>query len=111
MDAFEEVNDSLVVGQDWENDVRIILFVKMNSGIKLTEKLINAIKSSIKQGTTPHHVPAKVIAVDDIPYTINMKKVELAVRHVIQGQPVLNRDALANPDSLELYENLKELKT
>ena len=111
VDAFEEVNDSLVVGQDWENDVRIILFVKMNSGIKLTEKLINAIKSSIKQGTTPHHVPAKVIAVDDIPYTINMKKVELAVRHVIQGQPVLNRDALANPDSLELYENLKELKT
>jgi len=106
----DEIADSIVVGQDWENDVRIILFVKLAKGVQLTEDLAKKIKSTIRQATSPRHVPAKVIAVDDIPYTINMKKVELAVKNVIHGKPVLNRDALANPDALDLYEDIPELR-
>ncbi len=99
------------MGQDWENDVRVILFVKLAQGVQLTEDLVKKIRSTIRQNTTPRHVPAKIIAVDEIPYTINMKKVELAVKNVIHGKPVLNRDALANPKALDLYENIPELKT
>ncbi|MCK4722738.1 MAG: acetoacetate--CoA ligase, partial [Dehalococcoidia bacterium] len=111
VEALDEVADSLVVGQNWENDIRVILFVKLAEGAELTEDLVKKIKTTIRQNTTPRHVPAKIIAVDDIPYTINMKKVELAVKKVIHNEPVLNRDALANPQSLELYKNLKELQT
>jgi len=111
VETLDEVADSIVVGQDWENDVRVILFVKLAKGVELTEDLIKKIKTVIRESTTPRHVPAKVIEVDDIPYTINMKKVELAVKNVIHGQPVLNRDALANPEALELYDDLPELKT
>jgi acetoacetyl-CoA synthetase len=111
VETFDEVADSIVVGQDWENDVRVILFVKLTEGIQLTEDLVKKIKTVIRGNTTPRHVPAKIIAVDEIPYTINMKKVELAVKNVIHGKPVLNRDALANPKALDLYENIPELKT
>jgi len=111
LDTIDEIIDSVVVGQKWEGDVRVILFVKLAKGVELTEDLIKKIKISIRQNLTPRHVPDKVIAVDDIPYTINMKKVEMAVRNVIHNEPVLNIDALANPESLELYKNLKELKT
>lgn len=111
VEALDEVADSLVVGQDWENDIRVILFVKLAEGAELTEDLVKKIKTTIRQNTTPRHVPAKIMAVDDIPYTINMKKVELAVKKVIHNEPVLNIDALANPQSLELYKNLKELQT
>ncbi|MBL7061862.1 MAG: acetoacetate--CoA ligase, partial [Dehalococcoidia bacterium] len=111
VEALDEVADSLVVGQNWENDIRVILFVKLAEGAELTEDLVKKIKTTIRQNTTPRHVPAKIIAVDDIPYTINMKKVELAVKKVIHNELVLNRDALANPQSLELYKNLKELQT
>ncbi|MEW5722969.1 MAG: acetoacetate--CoA ligase [Thermodesulfobacteriota bacterium] len=111
VETLPEVADSLVVGQDWDNDVRIILFVKMNPGQELTEELKNRIKRAIRENTSPRHVPAKVIRIADIPYTINMKKVELAVRNVIHGQPVTNKDALANPQSLDLYENLEELQS
>ncbi len=110
VETLPEIADSVVVGQDWENDVRIILFVKPAAGVQLDEALKNKIKKTIRDNTTPRHVPAKIIAVSDIPYTINMKKVELAVRNVIHGKPVLNKDALANPDALDLYMDLPELK-
>ena len=111
VEILDEVTDSIVVGQDWENDVRVILFVKLAQGVQLTEDLVKKIKNAIRANTTPRHVPAKVIAVDDIPYTINMKKVELAVKNVIHGKPVLNRDALANPEALDLYNDISELQT
>jgi len=111
VEALDEITDSVVIGQRWQNDVRIILFIKPADGIVLTEELIKKIKDTIRKNTTPRHVPAKVIAIDDIPYTINMKKVEKAVTSVIHNEPVPNLDALANPASLELYRNLEELKT
>ena len=111
METMPEVLDSLVVGQDWDNDVRVILFVKLSPGVELSEDLKTRIKAVIRQGTTPRHVPAKILSIDDIPYTINLKKVEIAVRKIIHGQEVQNREALANPQSLELYRNLPELKT
>jgi acetoacetyl-CoA synthetase len=110
VETLDEVADSIVVGQDWENDVRVILFIKLAKGIRLTEDLVKKIKTAIRENTTPRHVPAKIIAVDDIPYTINMKKVELAVKNVIHGKPVLNRDALANPEALDLYKDRPELQ-
>jgi acetoacetyl-CoA synthetase len=103
VESMEEIADSIVVGQDWDNDVRVILFVKLREGGELTPELLKRIKTGIRENTTPRHVPAKIIAVTDIPYTINMKKVELAVRNVIHGKPVLNRDALANPESLDQF--------
>jgi len=103
------VTDSVVVGQKWEDDVRVVLFVALNRNQRLDEALVKKIKTSIREACSPRHVPAKVIQVAEIPYTINMKKVELAVRNVIHGEPVTNRDALANPNCLTQYEGLKEL--
>jgi acetoacetyl-CoA synthetase len=111
VETFPEVSDSIVVGQKWEDDERIILFVKLAEGKELTQELQNKIKKSIRENASPRHVPAKIIVVDDIPYTINMKKVELAVRNVIHRDPVLNKDALANPEALDLYKDIPELKT
>lgn len=111
VESMDEVADSIVVGQDWEDDIRVVLFVKLAQGVDLTEVLIKKIRNTIRENTTPRHVPAKIITVKDIPYTINMKKVELAVRNVIHGRPVLNRDALANPESLDQYENILELQS
>ena len=111
VENLDDIADSIVVGQRWENDVRVILFVKLAQGVGLTESLIKKIKTTIRQNTSPRYVPAKIIAIDDIPYTINMKKVETAVRNVIHNEPVPNIDALANPESLELYKNLKELQS
>jgi acetoacetyl-CoA synthetase len=99
------------VGQKWQDDERIILFVKLAEGGELTQELQNKIRKSIRENASPRHVPAKIIAVGDIPYTINMKKVELAVRNVIHRDPVLNKDALANPEALDLYKDIPELKT
>jgi acetoacetyl-CoA synthetase len=110
METMPEITDSLVVGQDWDNDVRVILFVRLAPGVELTEELKNRIKTTIRQGTTPRHVPAKILKTDDIPYTINFKKVEIAVRKIIHGQEVQNREALANPQSLDLYRDLPELQ-
>ena len=110
VETLEEIADSIVVGQDWDNDVRIILFIKPAPGVEFNEALGKKIKKTIRENTTPRHVPAKIIPVADIPYTINMKKVELAVRNVIHGKPVTNRDALANPQALELYRDLPDLK-
>jgi acetoacetyl-CoA synthetase len=111
VETLPEIADSLVVGQDWENDVRVILFVKMKEGQALTDELSARIRKAIRELASPRHVPAKIIPVADIPYTINMKKVELAVRNVIHGHPVTNKDALANPAVLDLYADLPDLKS
>ncbi len=105
-----EIADSVVVGQDWKNDVRVILFVKLNEGVELTENLEDKIRQTIRVNASPRHVPAKILSVPDVPYTLNMKKVELAVKKVIQGQEVLNKDALSNPQALDYYANIKELQ-
>jgi len=110
VETIDEVKDSLVIGQKWKDDERIILFVKLNDGNELSEDLKQKIKKTIRSSTSPRHVPAKIIKIDDIPYTINMKKVELAVKNIIHGKPVLNKDALANPSSLDLYKDIKELQ-
>ncbi|MBM3301811.1 MAG: hypothetical protein FJY85_17905 [Deltaproteobacteria bacterium] len=111
VETLDEIVDSLAVGQRWQEDERVILFVKLADGVELTENLINRIKRTIRENTSPRHVPAKIIPVTEIPYTRNMKKVELAVKKVIHGEPVLNREALENPESLELYRNIPELST
>lgn len=110
VERFPEIEDSLVVGQDWKNDVRVILFVKMQPNVDLTDDLMSRIKKLLRVEASPRHVPAKILAVPDIPYTLNMKKVELAVKKVIQGQAVLNKDALKNPESLDFFASLQELK-
>jgi acetoacetyl-CoA synthetase len=110
MDQIQEVADCVVVGQDWKNDIRVILFVKMAEGVELTGAIKAKIKQTIRSNASPRHVPAKIIAVADIPYTLNMKKVEIAVKKVIQNQPVSNKDALSNPEALECYADIKELQ-
>ncbi len=110
VETIDEVVDSLAVGQKWKGDERIILFVKLKPGVELTEELKNKIKKALRENLSPRHVPAKIIKVKDIPYTINMKKVEIAVRNIIHGLPVLNTDALANPECLEEYRDIPELQ-
>jgi len=110
VETIEGVADSIVVGQSWKNDVRVILFVKMAPGVGLTDELRERIRKTIRTNTSPRHVPAKIIAVSDIPYTLNMKKVELSVKKTIEGQAVLNMDALKNPESLDYYAGIKELQ-
>jgi len=110
IDQIDDVADSVVVGQNWNNDVRVILFVKMAEGVDLTEDLMQKIRTTIRTNASPRHVPAKIIPVADIPYTLNMKKVEIAVKKVIQGQPVTNKDALINPEALDCYADIKALQ-
>ncbi len=110
VEQLEEIEDSLVVGQNWKGDVRVILFVKMAPGYTLTEEIKAKIRTTLRTNASPRHVPAKIIAVPAIPYTLNMKKVELAVKKVIEGQAVLNKDALGNPEALDHYANLPELQ-
>jgi acetoacetyl-CoA synthetase len=110
IDLIDDVADSVVVGQNWNNDVRVILFVKMAEGVELTEDLMQKIRTTIRTNASPRHVPAKIIPVADIPYTLNMKKVEIAVKKVIQGQPVTNKDALINPEALDCYADIKALQ-
>ena len=109
VEQLEEVADSVVIGQNWHNDVRVVLFVKMAEGFELSDEIKNKIKATIRINASPRHVPAKIIAVPDVPYTLNMKKVELAVKKVVQGQPVLNKDALGNPEALAHYADIPEL--
>jgi len=106
VDKLDEVADSLAVGQDWRGDQRVILFVKLAEGYSLTEELKDKIRKTLRQNASPRHVPAKILAVPDIPYTLNMKKVETAVTNIVHGRPVLNRDALGNPESLHYFEKL-----
>ena len=109
VEQMPEVLESLVVGQEWDNDMRIILFVRLIEGSTLDEMLIQRIKKQIRLNASPRHMPAKVIQVLDIPRTKSGKIVELAVREVIHGRPVVNRESLANPDALEAFKNLPEL--
>jgi len=109
-ESLPEIDDSIAVGQRWEGDERIILFVRLAQGVGFDDELRERLKKTIRENLSPHHVPARIIPVAEIPYTINMKKVELAVRNVIHGEPVRNREALANPHALELYADLEELK-
>ncbi len=111
VEQLDEVEEAIVVGQDWQGDVRVILFVRLRPGLALDDELVTRIKARIRAGCTPRHVPAKVILVADIPRTKSGKIVELAVRDVIHGRPVKNKEALANPEALRLYENLTELTT
>ena len=110
VEQMDEIEDIIVIGQEWKNDIRVILFVKMFDGIELTDDLIGRIKKSIRENASPRHVPAKIIEVPGIPYTLNMKKVELAVKKIIHGQEVSNKDALSNPEILDYYADLKELR-
>ena len=109
VEVVEEVLESIVVGQTWQQDVRVILFVVLRPELVLSEDLIRTIKQQVRSNTTPRHVPAKVIQVSAIPRTISGKIVELAVRKVIHGEAVTNKDALANPEALDLFVNLPEL--
>jgi acetoacetyl-CoA synthetase len=111
VEQLPEVLESLVVGQDWEGDVRIILFVRLRDGIGLDQTLTERIRKRIREYTSPHHVPRKILQVADIPRTISGKITELAVREIIHGRPVANREALANPQALDLFRDLDELRT
>jgi acetoacetyl-CoA synthetase len=111
LDAMPELEDSVVVGQSWNNDVRVILFVKLAPGYDLTEDLEAKIRADIRANASPRHVPAKIIACPDVPYTLNMKKVELAVKKMIEGKEVKNKDALKNPEALDFFADLPELQS
>jgi acetoacetyl-CoA synthetase len=110
VEQIPQVLESLAVGQNWNQDVRIILFVRLQEGMVLDDSLREFMKQQIRQNTTPRHVPSKIIQVSDIPRTKNGKLVELAVRNVIHGQEIENKEILANPDALALYKNIPELQ-
>lgn len=110
VEKVKEVMDSIVIGQNWEQDVRVVLFVKLREGLSLNETLCNTIKQTIRQNASPRHVPAKILQVKDIPRTMSGKTVELAVREVVHDQPVNNLQSLANPEALEYFKNRQELK-
>ena len=109
VEKFKEIKESIVVGQAWNNDVRIILFVVMNQKYKLNDNLINKIKIDIRKNASPRHVPSKIIVVNDIPRTKSGKIVELAVKNIIDNNPIKNKEALANPRALEQFKNIKDL--
>jgi acetoacetyl-CoA synthetase len=106
VEELEEVADSVAIGQAWQGDQRIILFVKVTEGFGLTEELKTKIKKALRKDASPRHVPAVIVEVPDVPYTFSMKKVESAVTNIVNGRPVSNRDALINPESLDYYEQI-----
>ncbi len=110
VEAIPAVQESIVIGQNWQDDVRVVLFVVLKPDINLSASLIAEIKQQIRANTTPRHVPAKIIQVTDIPRTISGKIVELAVRKIVHNEEVKNQDALANPQALGLFANLPELQ-
>jgi len=109
VESIDEILEAVVVGQNWDNDVRVILFVRLMNGVNLTESLIQRIKYHIRVKATPRHVPAIILSVPDIPRTHSGKISELAVRDVIHGRPVKNKDSLSNPAALKYFECLEEL--
>jgi acetoacetyl-CoA synthetase len=111
IEQMEEIEDSVVVGQEWHNDIRVILFVKMKPGHTLDEALQHRIRQAIRSSASPRHIPAKILEAPDIPYTLNMKKVELAVQKMIHGREVKNKDALKNPEALDFFGTVQELQT
>jgi acetoacetyl-CoA synthetase len=104
VEKFPEIADSVAIGQHWEGDQRVLLFVKLAGGCTLTDELKNRIKTRLREKASPRHVPALIIEVPDIPYTFNGKKVESAITNIVNGRPVTNRDALVNPESLDYFE-------
>jgi acetoacetyl-CoA synthetase len=110
VEKIDAVMEAICVGQEWQDDVRVVLFVRLREGVALDDALHERIRAEIRANATPRHVPAKIIAIADIPRTVSGKIVELAVRDVIHGREVKNTDALANPEALELYRGLEELK-
>lgn len=110
VEKMPEVTESLVIGQEWNDDVRIILFVKLQDGLLLNQSLKDEIKTTIRQNASPHHVPSKIIQVPDLPKTLSGKIVELAVRDVVHGHVVKNKEALANPEALDYFKDLAELQ-
>jgi acetoacetyl-CoA synthetase len=111
VEQLPEILESLCIGQQWQDDVRIVLFVKLRTGVDLDDSLRQRIRDQIRNHTTPRHVPAKILSVADIPRTISGKIVELAVRNVVHGLPVTNTEALANPAALDLFRDLAELRS
>jgi len=111
VEKVEQVLESIAIGQQWQNDVRVVLFVRLREGVELDEALEQRIRQVIRANTTPRHVPAKILAVTDIPRTLSGKIVELAVRNVVHGLAVKNTDALANPEALEQFSNRTELQS
>ena len=111
VESLDEVLESICIGQDWDDDVRVVLFVVLRDGLVLDENLQTRIRKVIRNNATPRHVPARIIQVSDIPRTVSGKIVELAVRNIVHNRPVKNTDALANPEALELYKNLSELQS
>ncbi|TLX58476.1 acetoacetate--CoA ligase [Stutzerimonas nosocomialis] len=111
VEKIDEVLESIAIGQEWDGDVRVVLFVRLRDGAALDDALCTRICQTIRANTTPRHVPAKILAVPDIPRTISGKIVELAVRNVVHGKPVKNTDALANPEALEHFRDRSELST
>jgi acetoacetyl-CoA synthetase len=111
VEQFPEVLEAVAVGQTWQDDVRVVLFLKMRPDAQLDDELTGKIRKEVRRQTSPRHVPAKVISIGDIPRTRNGKIAELAVRNIIENRPIKNREALANPEALGLFENLPELQS
>jgi acetoacetyl-CoA synthetase len=111
VEQLDEIVEALAIGQDWEHDVRVVLFVRLRPGLALDAALEARIRAAIRAHATPRHVPARIVAVDDIPRTKSGKIVELAVRDVVHGRPVKNRETLANPEALAQFANREELTT
>ncbi len=111
VEQVEEVLESLVIGQDWHGDVRIVLFVRLRPGAQLDAALEARIRKIVRDNASPHHVPKKILEVPDIPRTLSGKLTELAVREVVHGRPVKNQDAMANPQALEHFRDRPELAT
>jgi acetoacetyl-CoA synthetase len=110
VEQLEEVRESIVIGQNWDHDVRVVLFVVLREGLELDEALRDKIKRHIRNGATPRHVPAKIVAVPDIPRTKSGKITEIAVRDLVHGREVKNKEALANPEALDYYRGISELQ-
>jgi acetoacetyl-CoA synthetase len=109
VEKLDDIMESIAIGQNWDGDVRVVLFVVLRDGSALDDDLKKRICSVIRENTTPRHVPGKIIAVPEIPRTISGKIVELAVRSIVHGESVKNTDALANPAALQHFRDLPEL--
>lgn len=110
VEQLPEILESICIGQDWDGDTRVILFVRLAEGVSLDAELEKRIRTKIRTGASPRHVPARIVAVDDIPRTKSGKITELAVRDIVHGRQVKNKEALANPEALDLYADLPELR-
>jgi acetoacetyl-CoA synthetase len=111
VEQLDDVVESIVIGQKWDNDERVVLFVRLRDGMMLNEALEERIRTRIRRNTSPRHVPARIVQVAEIPRTRSGKIVELAVRNVVHGLPVKNREALANPDALDQFKDRRELQS